>query len=477
VDDAQQPSLDIGGISMSARSLLGHGSAQVAAAFAAFALAAASFACAPSSVSALPQISSRHFQSADTCICHGQEQSDWGKSMHSKAIVDPVFLLERGYAGTDSKGALVAFCNTCHTPIGTMAGEGGAGHALSAQGKQGVACDFCHQVTGTKEPIGGASQTLNANGTKRAQFSDAWSPVHATAGSKFHATGEFCGACHTLRHPTSGVVLDTTYLDWKASPYSKLGIVCQDCHMSLTPHGGPSTGQAASFGPLRDRIYQMTFVAANVPLGNAPVAIQILRSAAKVTIQVPDVIERGTTSKVKVTVTNVGAGHGIPGGVAEIREMWLEVNVVSADGTRKLIGRRQFGRVFSDAEGHYPAQLWQAAAVQSDDRIPPKGSVRSEYPVTMDSETTITVEAVLNYRSFPEGLAKGARVANPVTEMARVSTTVYGSRSAQQGARRATEGIWSWARWLAAAIVAALIAVLTVLVVRRSRRSHPDPAG
>jgi hypothetical protein len=462
---------------MNARSL-SRGPARLAAACATAVLAVLLAAGMPPSARALPSVSLKHFQSADSCVCHGEQQGDWGKSMHSKAIADPVFLVDRGYAARDSKGALVAFCNTCHTPIGTMTGEVASGRALSKQSKQGVTCDFCHQVTGTKRPIGGASQTLKADGTKRAQYSDSYSPTHDNAVSEFHTSAEFCGACHTLRHPTTGVMLDTTYLDWKAGPYPALGVVCQDCHMSLVPAGGPSSGQAAAFGPLRDRVYQMSFVAANVPLGNAPMATRILKSAAKVTIETPEVIERGTAAEVTVTVSNVGAGHDIPGGVAEIREMWLEVNVISPDGSKQLIGRRQFGRVFRDEAGHYPAQLWQAAAVQSDDRIPPKGSATSVYSLKMGTEATVTVEAVLKYRSFPSELAKAASVSNPITEMARVATVVYGSRSALLSARVAAGGVWRWARWLALAAILVLAAGLAILLVRRLRgRSRPIIPG
>ena len=355
--------------------------------------------------------------------------------MHSKALFDPVFVVEKEMAVAAAGHATGEFCDTCHTPIGTMAGQTAPDKELSRQSKEGVTCDFCHQVTGTSTPPGNASQTLKANGKKRAQIKGAWAPTHLNVYSKFHKTAAFCGACHNLTHPTTGVVLDSTYADWKAGPYAEAGIVCQDCHMSTGPGAGQLTGRAAATGPIRSDIFLMTFAGANVALGNPDRATANLVAAAKVSLDVPEVLANGESSTVTVTVTNVGAGHAIPGGASEIRQMWLEVSAILPGGASELLGRRRFGTVFKDAEGNYPVQVWEAAGIQSQDRIPPKGSVSGEYAFTMPEGDSVGVEAVLRYASFPSELAKKARVKNPVTEMARASATVYGSKRALNEAR------------------------------------------
>ena len=434
----------------------------------------AAMAVAPAAAVALPSISANHFASARTCICHNEQLMNWQRSMHAKALYDPVYVYEKSLAMKSDK-AIGEFCDTCHTPIGTMAGQTSPGETLSRQSQEGVTCDFCHQVTGSAQPPGNANQTLKANGTKRAQFKDASAPSHKNAYSKFHTKAAFCGACHSLKHPATGVVLDSTYSDYLAGPFAALGVVCQDCHMSLAPMGGPASGRAASLGPIRSYIYQMNFVAANVPLGNAPLAKEILRSAARVSIEAPEVLEDGAAGTVRVVVSNVGCGHKIPGGVSEIRQMWLDVNLVAADGTKTLLGTEKFGTVLSDSAGNSPADLWEAASIESDTRIPPGGSSQASYEVRMDAAESLTIEAVLNYRSFPDSLAKKAGVKNPVTEMARASKAVYASARAQRKAERAGGSIVF--PWCAAAAGVTLLGLAALFIARRVRRSRRADAA
>ena len=448
-------------------------------------LALAALSLVPATTSALPKIPAQSFQSAITCNCHRTQYEQWEPSMHAKALFDPVYVTKKTEADKATDGALGLFCDTCHTPIGTMSGQTTA-KKLSLQSREGVTCDFCHQAVGTaKTPPGEASMELVADGTKRAQFSDAVAPGHKTAYSAFHESAEFCGTCHNLVHPTTGVKLDDTYDQWKAGPYSGAGIVCQDCHMTPGPGEPPQPGRAGSMGPIRDRIYLMTFSGANVPLGDPERARVVLSRAATIDLDVPEVLAKGEQGTVDVRVTNTGAGHAIPAGVAEIRQMWLEVNAVNPDGTTRLLGKRQFGTVFRDANGNYPVQLWDAVAIQSEDRIPPKGSVDVSYPLPMDSETSVTVEAVLNYRSFPDDLARKAGVANPVTVMARSQATVYASesllRQAERAARRSEQSwLFSDGGATAAAIAVAsllLVALALFFVVRRRRRKRSAGSG
>ena len=430
-----------------------------------------------SSAGALPKISSSKFKSATTCTCHDEQFNDWRYSMHAKALFEPVYVLKKGQANEASDGALGPFCDTCHTPIGTMAGQTTGKKKLSAKSKEGVTCDFCHQVNGTTSPIGNGSQKVKANGTKRAQYKDCNAPSHASAYSEFHTTAEFCGACHVVRHPVNGLTLDSTYLEWKAGPYAALGMVCQDCHMSVTPGGGPSTGLAAALGPIRSYVYRMSFVGANVALGNPAEATKFLQHAATVSLDVPEVIEKGSAGKVTVKVTNVGAGHYIPGGAAEIRQMWLEVNAVAGDGTKKLLGRRQFGTVLKDAAGKYPAEIWNAVAVQSDDRIPPKESVSSTYELEMTTTDAVSVEAVLNYKSFPDDMAKKAHVRNPVTEMARATQVVYGTPVDLRRATWMSQGPPGWLIYCVVGLVVILVALGFTFARRRRRRASASDVG
>lgn len=246
----------------------------------------------------------------------------------------------------------------------------------------------------------------------------------------------------------------------------------------MTPGPGvtkPSPGKAAGMGPEREHIYRMTFAGGNVALGDAVRAEERLRAAATVELSVPEIVETGETS-VTVTITNVGAGHYLPTGLTEVRQMWLEVVARDADGTELMRGRRDFGSVLADAAGNAPVELWEAVAFASDDRIPPKESVASEYALTV-GEGPVSVEATLYYRSCPEEMAKKAGVAVPTTVMATASRRVF--TSAEQKAAtlaeeaRGTEsgalGGMSAFAWVAVFVACAGVLVVVLLLLRAKR--------
>jgi hypothetical protein len=296
-------------------------------------------------------------------------------------------------------------------------------------------------VTGTTEPIGSTSHTLQADGTKRAQWSDAKSPAHATAYSAFHETAEFCGSCHNVDHPGNGMHLEATYTEWKNGPYAKEGIVCQDCHM--TPGPGvtkPNPGTAAAGGPQRDHIYLMTFAGGNVGLGDAQLAEERLQAAVEMELVAPEILEPGATADVEVTLTNVGAGHYVPTGLTEVRQMWLEVTADTGSGEPVVIGTHEFGSVLKDAEGKYPVELWEAVAFQKDDRIPPKESVTDTFELTMPEGGEVTIAAALYYRSASEEMAEKAGVEIPTTTMVEASQAVWGSEELKAEAARVEPG-------------------------------------
>jgi hypothetical protein len=284
---------------------------------------------------------------------------------------------------------------------------------------------------GTSKPLGNTSQILLPDGTKRAQYTDSKSPVHRSAYSGFHTKAEFCGACHNVDHPLNGMHLEATYTEWKNGPYAAEGIVCQDCHM--TPGPGvmqPNPGKAAAMGPQREHVYTMTWVGGNSALGPKDLVEERLRAAARIDLETPGVVEPGDRVTVGCTVTNIGAGHYLPTGLTEVRQMWLEVTAKDASGKELLRERRDFGTVLKDARGAFPVELWDAVAVQKDDRIPPRESVSDSYRFSMSEDGPVEVSAALYYRSASERLARKAGVDVPTTLMARVSGNVFGSRKA-----------------------------------------------
>ncbi len=396
------------------------------------ALAVVVVSVVPTAASALPSMPSSNFPPGTACGCHSDLTAQWQPSMHAQALTDPIYLTKLAEADEATGGAVTPFCLSCHTPIGVMAGEvTGLDHSgASEAAAEGVTCAFCHHVTGTNDPIGNASQMVSEEDVRVAQLKDPQAP-HAAAYSQFHETAEFCGSCHNVNHPSNGVHLEATYTEWKEGPYSAEGIVCQDCHM--TPGPGvtkPNPGKAASTGPDREHIYTMTFAGGNVALGDAARAEERLKAAAELTLELPEIVESGDVA-VQTTITNVGAGHYLPTGLTEVRQMWLEVTATDESGKQLLTERRDFGTVMRDEAGNFPAEMWEAVAIHSDDRIPPRESTSNEYDFPM-AQGAVTVKAALYYRSCPEDLATKAKVDVPTTTMAEVTKVVYPSAEAME---------------------------------------------
>ena len=121
--------------------------------------------------------------------------------------------------------------------------------------------------------------------------------------------------------------------------------------------------------------------------------------------------------KLLVGVKNVGAGHHLPTGVADFRELWLDVTLKDADGNIVLssgklnedgnLGEdaRMFMKVFGDDNGEPVGLLfWKYTKLLSDTRIP-AGERRVEaYDIkTRDAlKYPITATVKLNFRIYPQ---------------------------------------------------------------------------
>jgi hypothetical protein len=393
------------------------------------ALAAPAFAA---SVPVKPGVAtSSQFASAQSCRCHGTLVAEWQTSMHSKALSDPLFTTKVAEGDKATGNKLGPFCRRCHGPVANMTGEDNS-PSMSQVSAESITCSFCHQITSVSEPIGNVSQLLDPSGVFRAQIEDPQSP-HQPVYSAVHKTSVVCGGCHNVMHPVNGMHLESTYAEWQKSPQAKQGIQCQDCHMSETPPTvGPSTGSAASGAATRPNIYHMTFAGAQVALGDAARATALLQSAAKVEVTAPEIVKPGSSEKVSVKVTNTGAGHSLPTGLTEVRQMWLELVAVDDSGKETTLGTHVYGTVLKDAKGKHPVQLWDATSIYSDDRIAPMKSVTETFKVSLpDGVTAANLRARLLYKSTGDDLAKAAGVENPVTTMAEAVLRVFATPEAK----------------------------------------------
>jgi len=353
--------------------------------------------------------------------------------MLSKSYEDELFRRLYLLGSEETDGLIDEFCMRCHAPIGVYLKEipPADGSKLSDIAKRGISCDFCHTVSGYKK-IGNGNFELSPGMIKRGPFEDSNSPGHKTAYSELHTKSEFCGICHNLYHPTNNIPLELTYTEWKESPYAEEGIPCQDCHMRQNP-GIPATGItkrpdypgiAGAGGGKRPHLYTHYFVGANtipqiqIDETYRQLAIERLRAAATLEIIRPTNPTPDTENTIKINITNAGAGHYLPTGLTELRQMWLYVKITDSSGktiyesgaldNEENIDKTStiYQSIFADKNGNPTEKVWKIESLISDNRIPPKKSATEEHSFNIPATATLplNVETVLKYRSAPQHL-------------------------------------------------------------------------
>jgi len=250
-------------------------------------------------------------------------------------------------------------------------------------------------------------------------YKDAISPYHDTAYSKLHTQSEFCADCHDVTHPFNRVPIERTYTEWRDSTYSGEGVQCEDCHMK------PEKGRSSPISKERPRVYTHNFVGGNALVtqllgseNHSQQAEAMLKSAATVEVFAPSALSVGRPNTVTVRVKNVGAGHKLPTGFPEGREMWLDFRVVDARGTevyrlgavkegKTEKGTHSFKVTLGDRQGNIvDLNVLDAYRVLYDTRIEPRGYRDETFMFEMPPSVKgpVKVVAVLNYWSFSQEL-------------------------------------------------------------------------
>lgn len=430
-----------------------------------------------SSVAAVPAAPlDADFNDPKRCAaCHETIFEQWEGSMHSQAASDTIFRKFYEMVVEEAGPAAVEFCMKCHSPVGVFRKEvpPATGEKLDAIAMKGVFCDFCHTVTPTG--IGNAAFETTFSATKRGPFDNAVSPAHATKTDDRYRHSEFCGMCHNVTHPVSGRPIERTYLEWKESPYNTgdpaTSTHCQDCHMRQTP-GNPGTGatekrdnpgKAAAMGPERPHIWTHYFVGGNALYPGSPnaerrraMAEERLRNAARVEIHPEDLPgTAGELSTFRVRVHNTGAGHKLPTGLSEVREMWLDVTVTDAKGAVLLRsgaigeggGIDPSAAIFKTFLGIGKSnvklsccffaigernKILSAERVTRDRRILPKGYEEEKYAFRLPTGVSypLSIDARLNYRSMSQAFADifypDGSMKVPVVRMAEARLAITG---------------------------------------------------
>lgn len=388
------------------------------------------------------------FDSIQLCSgCHGEIFTQWNGSMHSRSWADPVYRAALGVMSEYTHGKSDNFCMGCHTPVGVVTHQATpGGKNMSEPAVEGVHCEVCHNLSKMSGVGNGAyvlTPKMHGRPLKFGPYKDAISPYHDTAYSKLHTQSEFCADCHDVTHYGNRMPIERTYTEWKDSNYAGDGVQCQDCHMK------PVKGRASPIGKDRDQVFTHYFVGGNALvtqlLGSqvhSDKAEEMLKSAATVEIDAPATFSTTHMNTVTVLVRNVGAGHKLPTGFPEGREMWLDFKVLDAHNTevfhlgaikdgRTEPGTKTFKVTLGDKDNKVmDLNVLQADRVLSDTRISPHGvsDVSYSFDLPKGAVGPLKVVADLKYWGFSQYLldhllGKDAPKAH-VTLMTTATTTV-----------------------------------------------------
>jgi hypothetical protein len=332
----------------------------------------------------------------DCASCHPRQYAEWRGSMMAYAGVSPVFNALEAMGNSLTDGALAKGgsqgqpCQRCHSPVGIaedmfptfeeMEGRPSRDF-MEGVASRGMSCDVCHQISdpdlhGSLEGDGIANTAflLTPGDLKYGPIANAAdTPRHETRKSDYLSSSQFCGSCHDVRLEGTDARtgekakrLENAFTEWAtsvyatdANPYGRV-VSCQDCHMSAYPYAAPGTyfqDYAAYYGeaPIR-RVSTHYFTGVDIAFiegfpgqsgqgtdGHGIPASQdtrrrdLLRAACELDVRVDEARrsarDGGGLLPLVVEVTNSGAGHNVPTGFSQERQVWIEITVTDAEGT------------------------------------------------------------------------------------------------------------------------------------------------
>jgi hypothetical protein len=421
----------------------------------------------------------KHHHSVDwtnsvTCKeCHPKIFQQWADSNHRHlADSNPYYMVLENLAEMDRGKEFRKWCMGCHNPSAVSMHKERTTHFMRENNmpdplftkgsknlideykahpnrlEQGVSCIACHRIVDAKK-MGNSSFSLDLTQRKKYLYEDAHSDMKVWITQKLinanphvhkheymkplYKKSEYCASCHNEFLPHSGRKVVSTYEQWEKSPYNdpknpKKHKDCIDCHMTQLKNGKftPLQGTSTLGGKKKKDIKVHYFAGGNHFLSglknkeNESQSIQLLKTSAKLDVSLD------TQGLLKVGVKNVGAGHKLPTGAADFRELWLEITVT--DKNEKIVfssgkldkqgdiekGSVIFNKVFGDKEGK-PVGLffWRYEKLLKDTRIPAGKRVVEKFQLAQDLYYPLHVDIKLNFRIYPQWVTNIVKAAYP----------------------------------------------------------------
>ena len=404
--------------------------------------------------------------------CHPLIFQQWANSNHRHlADSNPYYMVLENLAGMDRGVEFRQWCMGCHNPSAVTTKQKRTTHFMDDNTmpdplfvkdsanlvqsynqhpnrvEQGVSCVACHRIVQT-DTKGNSAYHLALSLRKKYLYEESTQGVKRWISNKLinakptqhkkeymdplYKKSQYCAACHNEFLPHNAKVVVSTYEQWKNSPFNnpkepQKHKTCIDCHMKTLKDGEfvQKSGRVTTGGVQKQDIKTHYFTGGNHFLSglksktNEDQSLQLLRQAAKLDVALQN-------NELRVGITNVAAGHNLPTGVADFRELWLDITVLDKNddvvfSSGKLDesgnveqGSVMFKKVFGDKDAKEVGLFfWRYETLLEDSTIPAGKRVEHSFKLSPKSFYPLRVRVRLQFRIYPQWVTDIVKVTYP----------------------------------------------------------------
>lgn len=397
----------------------------------------------------------------DTCsTCHPDVADQWGASAHSFASFNnPIYRVNVELARRELGKAQSQHCGGCHDISLQLDGLMlGAIPPDDLRSHSGVTCRLCHGIDQVSSD-GNGSWVLARAPIGTPDVDDPASvQAHREQATVKELGAELCVGCHRgFLSPDVDVPVHMSGIDeptfWRSSAYTGSGVgrvdkvekkTCIDCHMQPEEAGADEVaaegGVVASHRFLGGHSWMAGMRGDETQLAKTRA---MLEGVASIDVQ-PAPVAPSSQTRFDVVIRNLLVGHRFPGGVNDVQDTWIEVEVFDARGTRLATSGLRHEADVDDDEAHvlrsYPVgedgrvleehELPRFRGLIANHTIAARDAVAVRYALTVPERAVLPlrVEARLRHRS------RSLRFQREVCEVARTAegqTFIAGTRAAR----------------------------------------------
>jgi tetratricopeptide (TPR) repeat protein len=351
----------------------------------------------------------------DSCAaCHPDVAAQWNASAHSFASFgNPIYRYVVERVRGEMGAATSRHCGGCHDMPLMVDGLMTNNQPIPAddlRAHSGVTCRLCHGIQSTTYD-GNGSYTWSATPIEAPDLKSPASIARHKRQVTTKIDNELCVGCHRgFLSPDMAMPAHVAGIDepgmWRASPYTGNGMAridrvdqktCIDCHMTSEP------ASADEYGAKNGHVASHRFVGGHTWMASMRGdAEQLRRTQANLAGVASIDVEPWNDHAVDVVVRNLLVGHRFPGGVLDMQDTWIEVEVADAHGKRIASSGLTHEHDADDTEAHVLRTLM----------VDDKGKVLDEHemghfraPVATQTLAPREAQAIRYAFTLPKGAA------------------------------------------------------------------------